>query len=89
MEKGLKNTSTITVGDKVTLNGSATGNVGNVTYAFAYKRSTATKWVNKQSFAANAKVTVAAKKGVSYDYCIKVKDSDGNIQKKYFTVKIG
>ncbi len=89
VEKGLKNTSTITVGDKVTLNGSATGNVGNVTYAFAYKRSTATKWVNKQSFAANAKVTVAAKKGVSYDYCIKVKDSDGNIQKKYFTVKIG
>lgn len=89
VEKGLKNTSTITVGTKVTLNGSATGSVGTCQYAFAYKRSDSTKWVNKQSFAANSKVTIAAKSGVSYDYCIKVKDVDGNIQKKYFTVKIG
>lgn len=85
----LKNTSTVTIGTKVTLKGSATGSTGTVNFAFYYKRSDAEKWTAKQNFSTNAKVTIAPKKGVSYDYCIKVKDASGKIEKKYFTIKIG
>lgn len=90
VEKGLTNTSTITIGNnKVVLNGSATGSVGTCQYAFSYKKSSDSKWTNKQSFEANSKVSVSVKTGVSYDFCIKVKDVDGNIKKAYYTVKIG
>ena len=77
------------MGTKVTLKGSATGANGTVSYAFYYKRTSSKKWITKQNFRANAKVTIAAKSGVSYDYCIKVKDGDGTVKKKYFTIKIG
>lgn len=87
--KGLVNTSTITVGDKVTLKGSATGYTGACTYAFCYKKTADKKWINKQSFNANNALTIAPSKGVSYDYCIKVKDAEGNVTKKYFSVTIG
>ena len=89
----LKNTSTISAttikkGEIVKLNGSATGGIGNYTYAVYYKQKVQTKWTTKQNFNANTVVSIKPAQATDYDICIKVKDKDGTISKKYFTVTV-
>ena len=79
---------TIALGKKVTFTGKASGGYGNYQYAFLYKKASDTKWVNKQSFAANDTVTIKPESAVDYDVCIKVKDSSGVVEKKYFTLHV-
>ena len=90
---GLTNSSTISstsisLGSSVTLTGKASGGTGYYNYAAYYKRTSQTSWTTAQSFASNAKITVKPAKATTYDVCIKVKDSDGTIAKKYFTVTV-
>jgi len=92
-DNALKNTSTISAttikkGDTVTLNGSATGGAGDYTYAVYYKQKAQTKWTTKQNFTANADVSIKPAQATDYDICVKVKDKDGTIVKKYFTVTV-
>ena len=89
----LNNTSpipavTIRQGASVTLKGSATGGAGNYTYAVYYKQKAQSKWTTKQNFDENAIVSVKPAQATDYDICIKVKDTDGTISKKYFTVTV-
>ena len=89
----LNNTSTISAvtirqGASVTLKGSATGGAGNYTYAVYYKQKAQSKWTTKQNFDENAIVSVKPAQATDYDICIKVKDTDGTISKKYFTVTV-
>ena len=89
----LANTSTIsateiTKGSTVTVNGSATGGAGSYTYAVLYKKKADTKWTVKQDYSTNAKVSVKPYMATDYDICIKVKDKDGTIVKKFFAVKV-
>ncbi len=91
--KPLANTSTISStsikkGSTVTLNGSATGGAGSYTYAVLYKKKADTKWTVKQDYSTNAKVSVKPYMATDYDICIKVKDKDGTIVKKFFAVKV-
>ena len=89
----LKNTSTISAttikkGDAVTLNGSATGGMGDYTYAVLYKKKAETKWTTRQGYKDNSEILVRPYTNTDYDICIKVKDNDGTIAKKYFTVTV-
>ncbi len=89
----LKNTSTISAttikkGDTVTLNGSATGGMGDYTYAVLYKKKAETKWTTRQGYKDNSEILVRPYTNTDYDICIKVKDNDGTIAKKYFTVTV-
>ena len=89
----LKNTSTISatqinLGSSISVKASATGGAGNYTYSVLYKQSSQLKWTLKQDFSKNATISVSPGKAVDYDICVKVKDSDGNIEKKYFAVKV-
>ena len=89
----LTNTSAISAteikkGNTVTLNGSATGGAGNYTYAVYYKQKAQTKWTTKQDFDENSVVSVKPAKATDYDICIKVKEKDGTIAKKYFNVTV-
>ena len=89
----LSNTSaisatTILKGDKVTLNGSATGGMGKYTYAVFYKKASETKWTTRQNYSANAEIIVRPYTNTEYDICIKVKDEMENISKKYFKVTV-
>ena len=93
VNKPLANTSTISateinLGDTVTVNAKGTGGIGAYTYAVLYKKTSESKWTNKQDFAANAKVSFKPTTATSYDVCVKVKDSKGTVEKKYFTVKV-
>lgn len=89
----LKNTSTISsqsisIGESVTVNASATGGNGSYKYAVYYKQSTDSPWTTKQSFSDNKTVSINLSKAVKYDICVKVKDNNGTIEKKYFTVSV-
>jgi len=80
--------STISFGGNITMKGSATGGTAPYTYAFYYKKSSEANWVEKQKFAVNNSVSITPNKAVDYDICIKVQDSNGIVEKKYFTVTV-
>ena len=89
----LTNTSTlsataITKGESITVTASATGGEGGYLYQVVYKKKTDTKWTTKQNFAQNTTVTITPASAVEYDVCVKVKDSQGNIEKKFFEVTV-
>ena len=89
----LTNTSDVSAteikkGSTVTVNGSATGGVGDYTYAVYYKQKAQTKWTTKQDFNDNADVSIKPAQATDYDICVKVKDKDGTIAKQYFTVTV-
>ena len=92
-EVGLTNTSTIsstsiTLGNTVTVNGSATGGTGAYNYAVYYRKTSDSKWTTQQDFSSTSKVTVKPASATEYEICSKVRDSNGTIEKKYFTVKV-
>ncbi len=89
----LKNTSTVSatqinLGSTVSVKASATGGAGNYTYAVYYKKQSDTKWIVKQDFSKNTAASIKPAKAVNYDICVKVKDSNGNIEKKYFELTV-
>ena len=53
-----------------------------------YKKKSDTKWTVKQDFGKNTAVSIKPAKAVNYDICVKVKDGNGNIAKKYFVLKV-
>ena len=89
----LKNTSTIPqtqidLGSEVSVKCSATGGTGNYTYSVLYKQKSQSKWTVAQDFDSNDKVIVKPAKAVDYDICVKVKDSSGTVEKKYFEITV-
>ena len=90
---GLTNTSTISattisLGNTVTLTGKATGGTAPYTYAMLYKKKSDTKWTTKQDFSSNTTVSIKPANAVEYDVCVKVKDSKGTVEKKFFTLTV-
>ena len=80
--------TSITLGDTVKLTGAASGGSGSYKYAVYYKASTASTWTTKQDFNTNTSVSIKFAGTGTKDVCIKVKDSAGTVEKKYFTVKV-
>ena len=92
-QKALENNSTISAttinkGESVTLTGKATGGTAPYQYQVVYKKKTDTKWTTKQNFASNDTVTITPASAVDYDVCIKVKDANGDIVKKFFDLSV-
>ena len=89
----LENNSTvsatsITLGKSVTAKGAAAGGTTPYQYAFLYKQSDKSAWTKAKDFSTTSSVSITPKNAVKYDICIKVKDADGTIEKKYFTVNV-
>ena len=89
----LQNTSTISniiisESGTVTFSCSATGGSGNYMYAVYYKNKEQKQWIAKQGLNKNSIVSVELEQATDYDICIKVKDGDGTIVKKYFTLTV-
>ena len=80
--------TTITLGEKVSVTCAGEGGTAPYVYGVYYKKTTAEKWSTAQSYKDNANVTFKPGSAVTYDVCVKVKDSTGKIEKKYFTVKV-
>ena len=82
------NKTSIKLGESITATGVATGGTGNYQYQVLYKRTSQTKWTVAQSYKANASVSFKPAAAVTYDVCVKVKDSSGAEVKKFFTVQV-
>ncbi len=91
--KPLTNTSTISattikLGQKATVTGSATGGKSPYLYEVLYKKSSAANYSTAQSFSSNNVVDITPKTAVNYDILVKVKDQFGTIKKKSFTLSV-
>ena len=89
----LENTSdvsekTVAKGENIVVNASAQGGSGGYTYAVQYKAKSDTKWTTAQAFKTNATVKIPAAKEEVYNVCIKIKDSNGLVEKKYINVTV-
>jgi len=80
--------SSINLGEYATVKCSSTGGIAPYQYAVYYKKKTDTNWIAKQSFSENTTVTFKPAKAVDYDVCIKAKDSQGTVSKKYLSLKV-
>ena len=78
----------IVLGGKITAYAAATGGAGSYTYAVYYKQKVQSKWTVKQEFNENAVVSAKPAHATDYDVCVKIKDIDGTVAKKYFTVNV-
>ena len=78
----------ISKGETVTVNAKADGGTGSYTYAVLYRKKTDKDWTVKQGYKANDEIVVKPAKDTEYDVCAKVKDSNGTVAKKFFTVKV-
>ena len=93
VDNKLVNTSVISagsirLGETVTLTASAQGGSGSYTYAAYYKKATATAWSTIRSYGESPDFTFKPAAAVTYDVCVKVKDTTGKIEKLYFTVTV-
>ena len=79
---------TITKGETVTVTGVPQESVKECTYAFYYKKSTQKKWTVKQDFDTNNSVEIKPANTGDYQICVKIKDKNGWISKKYFDLKV-
>ena len=82
------NAETVKVGEKIVLKGSASGGTAGYKYAFYYKKSKNSDWLEiKESYTTKS---AAFKPGSATSYDVKsvVKDADGRMTEKVFTVKV-
>ena len=79
---------TIKLGETVNINASAQKGSGGYQYEVYYKKAADTKWVTKQKFSTNANLTFKPTNVGPYELSVKAKDSDGNIDKKRFTLTV-
>lgn len=92
-EYALENTSKIStdnivLGNTFTVMGISFGGKGNHCYAVLYKKKSDKKWTVKQNYSSDNYVVIKPAKATDYDVCVKVKDDNGDIVKKFFTVKV-
>ncbi len=76
----------IKIGESVTVKAVYSGGETPCKYAFYYKNINSSSWITKQDFSTNAVTSIKFSKAGTYNICVKIKDSKGNVAKKYFTV---
>ena len=80
--------STISIGNSVTVNCNASGGKSPYTYAVYYKKSSASSYTTAQTFSSTKNVTITPKAATTYDIVVKVKDADGTIKKKQLSLSV-
>ena len=70
------------------MNATAAGGAGDYQYAFYYKKATAANWTAAQKYSTKSTVSIKPAAAVPYNILVKVKDSNGKVLKKTFTVNV-
>ncbi len=86
--KSTISSTSVTLGNSITLTGAASGGAGSYKYAAYYKSSSAATWNTRQDFSSNNYISIKFSGKGTKDVCIKVKDSSGTVDKKYFVVTV-
>ncbi len=79
---------TIKLGEKVKVRGVANGGTGDYQYAFYYKKATSEKWTRVHDFSEVRAVNITPAKAVDYDVLVKIRDSEGTVVEKTFTLHV-
>ena len=80
--------TSVTLGKSVTLTGAASGGTSPYQYAFYAKKSSATSYTTLQAYSTTKTATFTPAAATTYDIRIRVKDSDGTVKAKDFTLKV-
>ena len=70
------------------MNASAEGGSGNYKYSVYYKQKQHKLWTVRQVYSINNSISIQPKNATDYDVCIKVKDCNGTVEKKYFSIHV-
>ena len=89
----LKNNSSISAGnifkgESVTVKGAASGGNGSYQYAYYYKRATNENWTLAKAYSSDTSVEITPTAAVDYDVRVRVKDGEGNVTEKDFTLQV-
>ncbi len=90
---GVTNTSTISstsisLGSSVTVTASAKGGKSPYKYAVYYKKTSSDNYSEVQAYSTTSTIKVTPTTATTYDVRVKVKDSNGTVAKKDFTVTV-
>ena len=94
VKAALANTSTVSTtsaktGSAVTIKGAATGGSGTYKYAYYYKRNSSTKWTLKGTeYGTATSVDLTPAYAETYTVRVNVKDSEGTVVSKDFTINV-
>ena len=80
--------NSIKLGQTVSILAVANGGSGEYEYAFYYKKAQDESWTAINEFGHCLRAEFTPKKATAYDICVKVKDSNGRVEKKYFTLNV-
>lgn len=91
--KKLRNISMISAdeivhGSTVTVMSAAKGGSGEYKFAVFYKKVESEKWVTVHGYNDEPEAVIKPKSCAHYRICVKAKDSEGSISKKYFDVNV-
>ena len=75
-------------GERVYVKAAAVGGLGDYQYAVYYKRTTQSKWTTVSSWTDKNDFVITPKSVNGYNICVKVKDTNGVIVKKYFELTV-
>ncbi len=92
-DPSLKNLSSvsaneISVGESVTFTAQAQDGQGGYQYAVYYKKTQNTTWKTLSNWSEETLKTMNFTETGTYNACIKVKDQNGTIEKKYFVITV-
>jgi len=76
----------VTKGTAVTITGKASGGTSPYQYAFYYKRGNATSWTTKSAYGKATSVTLSPAYADTYTVKVDVKDNNGTVASKTFTI---
>ena len=93
IENTFKNISSVSAesidsGERVYVKAAAVGGLGDYQYAVYYKRTTQSKWTTVSSWTDKNDFVITPKSVNGYNICVKVKDTNGVIVKKYFELTV-
>ena len=82
------NTNQIVLGQTVTINAKADGGTGNYEYEIAYKTTDTLGWETLQDYSANTNVNFKPAKAGTYNIRVNVRDDNGTITMKDFSLEV-
>ena len=78
----------VNLGGAFTIYGKASGGSGGYTFAYLYKKSTATNWKTAQDYSTSASYVLKPESSGDYDIVVRAKDSYGMVVKKTLSIKV-
>ena len=82
VNKSSVSSSSITLGETVTVNGAAAGGEGSYTYSYYVKRASAANWTKKAENTTQTSITLKPSSAESYLTKIDVTDASGKVETK-------